>query len=107
MIEGAPGFWVRYRGISDPQIPNNTTYTYTIGMTAPKGVVLLNATVTILGPSQLTKQNYMDVRWSYTPGLVQVSIAKNSVAFYRTNGAEQGFRDEGQYSAINGGVTNQ
>ena len=69
--------------------------------------VLLARTFAVVGPPQLTKQNYMEINWSPAVGMTQIVIAKNGTTFYRTNGASQGFRDEGQYTAINGGVTNQ
>lgn len=103
----APAFWVVYRGNNDPQIPLATTYVYTANFYLATGVQLYSATFTILGPTQLTKRDYMDVRWTPMIGLTRVSIALNSAQYYDSEGSSQGFRDEGQYSKTSGGVLNQ
>lgn len=118
MIYNAPAFWARYRGEVDPQRPNTTEYRYTAyfflssgGTLDPNGLNWADFSpivFTVLGPPQLSKKDYVEIRWTYVPGLIRIIIANPiGLWFYTSNGAEQGFRDEGQYNFINGGVTNQ
>ena len=107
MAQVAPAFWVRYRGTVDSQRPNATPYVYAVTALTATNAVLLAQTITVLGPPQLNKQNFMEINWSPMVGLTQIVISRNSAQFYRTNGSSNGFRDEGQFIQVNGGVTNQ
>lgn len=112
MTQSIPAFWVRYRGVVDPQRPNDTTYTYVaslyynLAVPDPATVVTFN----VLGPPQLSKHNYMEIRWTIPPGVILISINKVeptvATPWYQTNAAEQGTRDEGQFNIVNGGVQN-
>lgn len=107
MTQVAPAFWVRYRGEVDPQKPFNTTYNYAVTLLAPNNVILLSGTRTVIGPPQLTKQNFIEINWTVPPGLVRVLMTRGGNAIWQSNGASGGFRDEGQYIVNNGGVLNQ
>lgn len=109
MTQVQPAFWAKYRGEVDPQRPNITPYAYTATMYTKNNpeVQLFSGEYTVYGPPQLNKRDYIEVRWSPAVGLTRIVITRNSVDFYQTNGAEQGFRDEGQYNVVNGGVQNQ
>ena len=116
MTQAAPAFWVKFRGVVDPQRPFNTTYSYTAylflagqyqrnGFTGTGSFAAITFLVT--GPPQLSKRNFMELRWNFIPALTTVLITRGGVPYYVSNGAEQGFRDEDQFLTINGGVTNQ
>lgn len=108
MIYAAPAFWAKYRGEVDPQRPNVTPYLYQATFyTTPPFTQLYTASFTVYGPPQLNKRDYVEIRWSPMVGLINVDITRNGLDWWRTNGAEQGTRDEGQYNVINGGVSNQ
>lgn len=106
-----PKFWGRFRGVVDPQRPFSTTYNYTASFyyngQSPTAPTFGSINFSILGPPQLSKRNFMEIRWEYLPGMTQVIIVRNGISYYQSNAAEQGFRDEDQYNVINGGVTNQ
>lgn len=108
MTQVQPAFWVRYRGDLDPQIPNNVTYTYAVtAYTNGTNVVLLSRSFSAQGPPQLTKQRYMEISWSPMVGMNRITISRNGTPYFASNGAEGGFRDEGQFTTFTGGVTNQ
>lgn len=107
MTQTVPAFWVKYRGEVDPQKPSLTTaynysFTYTIVGNAPA-----NLLYGCLGPPQLTKRDYIEVNWTPILGLVQVTVSRNTIGIFQSNGASQGFRDEGQIISSTGGVLNQ
>ena len=106
MTQVQPAFWCKYRGPVDPQIPNTTaynyTFTYTIVGNAPQ-----NLSYGVLGPPQLTKQRYVEIKWSPIVGLVAVTVVRGGTNIFQSTGAEQGFRDEGQFISATTGVMQQ
>lgn len=107
MITVAPAFWVRYRGVVDPNRPFATNYVYAVTLLAPNNVVLLSASRTVVGPPQLNKNNFMEINWTVPPGLTRVIMNRGGNAIWQSNGASGGFRDEGQFLVNYGGSINQ
>lgn len=103
MIFAQPAFWARYRGAVDPAIPNSTTYTYqliyTIVGNAPQ-----NLTFSVMGPPQLTRQRFIEIRWSPIVGLIRATVTRASANLFDSNGAEGGFLDQGQFNSSTTGV---
>lgn len=99
----APAFAVRYRGRNDPATPLNTAYnyqlTYTIVGNAPA-----NLLYSVLGPAQLTRENYIELMWSPIVGLIKVTISRSGTTLFESAGSEGGFTDQGQYNSSTSGV---
>ena len=113
MTQSIPTFWVRYRGVVDPQRQFGINYRYVADLFYSTDLTFTNPvtiTFNVLGPPQLNKRDYMELNWTIPPGIIRISISKQQPTyaspFYQTNAAEQGTRDEGQYNVINGGVQN-
>ena len=110
MTYQAPAFWAKYRGRADPAVPLTTPYTYNswfyLGAPYPTGVEIVGPAFTVMGPPQLTKENYIEIRWAVIPALIMVRITLNDpgTLFWDSNGAEGGFRDEGRFHSMIGGV---
>lgn len=109
MNQMIPAFWAVYRGKNDPQIPLTSTYSYVARFYTAQDPTnpIYSLSFAVAGPPQLTKRDYIELRWNVIPFLVQVTINNPVAFFYNSSGSEGGFRDEGQYSQIGGGVTNQ
>lgn len=99
-----PAFWAVYRGKNDPQTPLTTTYSYTARFYTAQDPTnpIYNLSFAIAGPPQLTKKDYIELRWNVIPGLTQVTINNPTLYLYSSSGAEGGTRDEGQYSQFTG-----
>lgn len=106
MTQVIPAFWVRYRGTVDPQIPNTTSYVYTINYTIV-GLAPTALGYTVLGPPQLNKQRFMEINWSPIVGLIAVTVTRGGINIFQSSGAEQGFRDEGQFLSATTGALQQ
>lgn len=103
MTQVAPGFAARYRGRVDPSVPLNTAYnyqfTYTIVGQAPT-----NLAYGVLGPPQLTKENYIELYWTPIVGLIQVTINRAGNIIFQSPGSECGCMDQGQLTSSTTGV---
>ena len=112
-MTGQPfAFWAKYRGPVDPQRNDfMTAYNYQAIFTGPNGLALQTISFGVLGPPQLTKERYIELRWNTPPGLMKIHINKNSPTaitnYYQYNGAEGGTRDEGRYNILGTGVLQQ
>lgn len=115
MIYNMPAFWAKYRGVVDPQMPFGTVYTYTAFFyhaNQPVGgsTFAYNLAYSVLGPPQLTKANYIELRWTVPPGVIGIMIEfppANPAFYYMSNAAESGTRDEGRFNILGSGVLNQ
>ena len=69
-------FWARYRGGVDPQRNDlSTTYTYTAYFYGPNDLFFSpSLSFSVLGPPQLTKERYIELRWNTPPGLVGIAM---------------------------------
>lgn len=104
MTQVQPAFWVRYRGRNDPQAPgNNTAYNYVLSYTIV-GNAPVNLAYSCLGPPQLNRENFIEVKWVPIVGLIQVTITRNTVTLFQSNGSECGFTDQGQFNSATSGV---
>lgn len=94
----------RYRGRVDPALmPLNTAYNYTGSFTIV-GQAPVNISFGVLGPPQLTRENYIELVWPYVPGLIRVTVNRGVTNIFDSNGAELGFKDQGQLISSTTGV---
>ena len=111
-----PAFWAKYRGTVDPNRPDLTTeYVYkayfwygTKAVQFQTATFDYTLTFTVLGPPQLTKERFIELKWTVPPGLVAIQIdIAGDTRYYSSNAAEGGTRDEGRYNILGTGVLQQ
>lgn len=103
MTQVQPAFWANYRGRNDPQLPPQIAYTYTFAYTIV-GQAPVNLSYTVQGPPQLTRENYVELKWTPIVGLLAVTISRGGTNLFQSNGAEQGCVDQGQIISSTTGV---